>query len=72
MNVEGVDFVLSDSRFNLGRVPIPITVTLLTDGVTGELPEDIILTLKPDRDLELNEILPNPTITINLQDNESM
>ena len=70
--IEGVDFVLSASRFTLANIPIPITVTLLSDGVAGELPEDITLTLKPNRDLESNEILPYPLITINLRDNESM
>ena len=72
MNTESVDFVLSDSRFILGNLPITINVTLMNDGVAGELPEDIILTLRPDRDLESNEILPNPAITINLRDNERM
>ena len=72
MNIEGVDYTLSRSRFTLASVPITITVTLLADGVAGELSEDIILTLKPDRELESNEILPNPTITINLLDDESM
>ena len=70
--IEGVDFVLSASRFTLANMPISITVMLRTDGVAGEPPEEIILTLKPDRDPESNEILPNPAITIDLRDNESM
>ena len=72
MNIDGVDFVLSASRFTLANIPIPITVTLLADGVVGEPPEDITLTLRSDRDLESNEILPHPSITIDLRDNDSM
>ena len=71
MNLEGMDYVLSQSNFFLENIPIPITVTLLNDGVAGEEPETITLTLRPDRDLEDNEILSNPTITISLSDNES-
>ena len=71
MNLEGMDYVLSQSNFFLENIPIPITVTLLNDGVAGEGPETITLTLRPDRDLEDNEILSNPTITISLSDNDS-
>ena len=52
MNLEGVDYVLSQSNFVLANVPFSITVTLLNDGVAGEEPETITLTLRPDRDLE--------------------
>ena len=72
INLEGVDYVLSQCNFFLEMIPIPITVTLLNDGVAGEEPETITLTLRPDRNLEDNEILSNPTIIITLHDNESM
>ena len=74
MNIEGVDYILSHSRFNLGgQLPVSVSVKLLNDGVVGEEPETIILTLVQDRILSLpNVILSNEAITITLQDNECM
>ena len=72
MNLEGVDYVLPQSNFTLSNIPFSITITLLNNEVVGEEPETITLTLMPDRDLEANEILSNPAITITLHDNESM
>ena len=71
MNLVVTDYELSQSNFFLENIPIPINVTLLNDGVAGERPEIITLTLRPVRDLEDNEILSNSTITIFLQDNDS-
>ena len=72
MNLVGMDYNLSQSNFFLENIPIPITVTLLSDGVAGEGPETITLTLRPDdRDLVDNEILSDPSITITIQDNDS-
>ena len=66
-----MDYVLSHSRVILVNVPISIDVTLQSDGVAGEEPETITLTLVPARELELNEVLANEAITIVLQDNDS-
>ena len=66
-----MDYVFSHSRVILVNVPISIDVTLQSDGVAGEEPETITLTLVPARELELNEVLANEAITIVLQDNDS-
>ena len=54
--------------------PIAITVTLLRDGVVGEGPEDIILTLMQDIRTQPNDnqLLIYDTIRIVLKDNDSM
>ena len=72
--LEGVDYILSHSKFSLGgELPISVTVKLLNDGVVGEEPETIILTLVQDRNLSSpNAILSNEAITIILHDNEYM
>ena len=72
--IEGVDYILSHSSFSLGgQQPVFITVNLLNDGVVGEEPETITLTLVQNGDLSLpNAILSNEAITITIQDNECM
>ena len=55
--------------------PLPVTVTLLNDQVTGEGLEDIVLTLVQDDSLtpsNSNEFLIYDTVRILLMDNESM
>ena len=72
MNLEGVDYTISQSSFNLLFIdPVIITVTLLNDGVAGEDKETITLTLATTRS-ESNEILVNEAVTITLLDNDSM
>ena len=72
--IEGVDYILSRSSFSVGgQQPVSITVKLLNDGVVGEEPETITLTLVQNGDLLLpNTILSNEAITITIQDNECM
>ena len=62
------------TEIRLRSDPIAITVTLLRDGVVGEGPEDIILTLMQDSRTQPNDnqLLIYDTIRIVLQDNDSM
>ena len=53
--------------------PVPVFVTLLKDGVIGERPQDIILTLIHDSSTpsDINQFLIYHTIRITILDNES-
>ena len=68
---EGVDYVLSHPTLSLLDNPIPVTVTLLNDGVNDEQPETITLTLMQDGFFDSNQILVYDTVQITLQDSDS-
>lgn len=71
-----MDYTLSHpTPLALFDEPVPVTVTLLTDGVTGEVPETILLTLVQDvinSPSDNNEILVTDTVKITVQDNDCM
>ena len=56
----------------LEQYPVPVIVTLLKDGVIGERPQDVILTLIQDSTpSDINQFLIYHTIRITILDNES-
>ena len=68
ISAEGVDYVLSHPiPLRLTNMPVPVTVSLLNDGVNGEGIETITLTLVEDQS-ESNRILVYDTVNIFLQD----
>ena len=60
--------MLSRSNLTLTNQPIPVTVTLLNDGVNGEQPETITLTLVQHSTSEPNQILAHDTVRITLDE----
>ena len=73
-HLENVDYVLSHSSvIAFGHLPTPINVTLLNDGIVGEDPETITLTLVHKATvLEPNVIVSNEAITITVHDNNGI
>ena len=70
LSAEGEDYILSHPTLSLIGNPIPVTVTLLNDGVNDEGSETIILTLMHDDSFDSNQIFVYDTVQITLQDSD--
>ena len=76
---EGVDYVITPDPAHvtagilfMSTDPVTVNVTLLSDGVGGEGSEEIGITLVQLSPEEEFRVLTRPTVTITVEDNDSM